>query len=56
MTATENAENVLPLARTEQPNLVLLDLLVRSPTAFDVAMLLDVANRIFHDLESLAEY
>ncbi len=36
----DRSENVLPLARRQSPELVLLDLVSREPTAFDVAMLL----------------
>lgn len=35
-----SGEEVLPVARDEQPDLVLLDLLARAPTAFEVAGLL----------------
>lgn len=35
-----SGEEVLPLARNEQPALILLDLIARSPTAFEVAGLL----------------
>lgn len=38
--AVASGEAVLPAARHEQPNLVLLDLLARAPTAFEVAGLL----------------
>jgi DNA-binding response OmpR family regulator len=38
--ATSNGGEVLPLAKEERPDLILLDLLVRHPLAFDVAMVL----------------
>jgi DNA-binding response OmpR family regulator len=38
--ATSNGGEVLPLAKEERPDLILLDLLVRHPLALDVAMVL----------------
>jgi DNA-binding response OmpR family regulator len=38
--STANGSEVLPLAKEEQPDLILLDLLVRHPLALDVAMVL----------------
>ncbi len=42
---TDRGEGVLPLARTEAPDIVLLDLLAREPTAFEVAVLLKQDRR-----------
>ena len=40
MIATPNGGDVLPLAREENPDLILLDLLARDPLALDIAMVL----------------
>ncbi len=40
MITTQNGGNVLPLAREENPDLILLDLLARDPLALDIAMVL----------------
>lgn len=42
---TSDGSEVIALARSEQPDLILLDLLVREPTAFDIAMVLKQDSR-----------
>ncbi|MFP3854182.1 MAG: response regulator [Anaerolineales bacterium] len=43
-----SGEEILPTARREQPNLILLDLLARSPTAFEVAGILKHDRKTRH--------
>jgi DNA-binding response OmpR family regulator len=42
---TDDGAEVIALARSEQPDLILLDLLVREPSAFDIAMVLKQDSR-----------
>lgn len=48
VSAVASGEEVLPVARSEQPNLILLDLVARSPTAFEVAGLLKHDRKTRH--------